>query len=275
MTFEENIGNLCVINGETVAKESLELYTSEKYKAFYEVIKIIKGIPLYYDDHFARLKNSMLKAGYELAISKKDLKDQIQSVCKLNNLSNCNVKVIALQYGAEQVIITFINKFYYPTKQEYDNGVACCTANLTRSNPNIKIINSSYKEEIKRVVEEKKVFEVLLINDGGKITEGGKSNAFFVKGNKIYTSPEDYVLVGITRKYVVDVCKKLGYEVIETLIGVDSLTSFDAAFITGTSINVLPIRIIDNYEIDSAKNPTTQHVMAGYNSLVNAYINDN
>lgn len=275
MTFEENIGNLCIINGETVAKESLALYTSDKYKAFYEVIKIIKGIPLFYEDHFTRLKNSMNKASYELAISKKDLKDQIQKVCNLNALSDCNVKVIVLQYGAEQITIICINKFYYPTKQEYDNGVACCTVNLTRSNPNIKIINTSYKDEIKRVVEEKKVFEVLLVNDGGKITEGGKSNAFFVKGNKIYTSPEDYILVGITRKYVVDVCKKLGYEVIETLIGVDSLTSFDAAFITGTSINVLPIRIIDDFEIDSAKNPTTQHVMTGYNSLVSSYKNEN
>ncbi|PYG87642.1 branched-chain amino acid aminotransferase [Ruminiclostridium sufflavum DSM 19573] len=275
MTFEENIGNICIINGETVEKERLDIYKSEKYKAFYEVIRIIKGIPLFYDDHFSRLKSSMNKASYELVISKKDLRDQLQEVCKLNYLSDCNVKVIVLQYGAEQITIAFINKFYYPAKQEYDNGVECCTVNLMRSNPNIKMINTGYKEEIKRVSEEKNVFEVLLVNDSGKITEGGKSNAFFVKGNKIYTSPEDYVLVGITRKYVVDVCKKLGYEVIETLIGIDSLTSFDAVFITGTSINVLPVRVIDDFEIDSAKNATTQHVMVGYNSIISSYINDN
>lgn len=272
MTFEENIGSTCIINGETKDKKSLELYTSDKYKAFYEVIRIIKGVPLFFEDHFTRLKASMSKLDYELNLSKKELMAQIQQVCKQNDYTNCNVKVIILQNGAEQISIAFINKFYYPTEQEYSNGVECCTINIMRSNPNIKIINVDYKKETKRVTEEKKVFECLLVNNDGKITEGGKSNAFFIKGNRIYTSPEDYVLVGVTRKYVVDVCKKLGYELIETLIGVDSLTSFDAAFITGTSINVLPIRVIDDFVIDSAKNPTLQHVMTGYNSLVSSYI---
>jgi len=275
MTFEESIGTICIINGETLPKENLDLYTQDKYLAFYEVIRIINGSPLFYEDHYTRLKSSIIKSNYELALSKKDLKDQIQKVCALNKLSNCNIKVIVLQYEAEQITLVFVNKFYYPTKQEYDNGVACCTINLERSNPNIKMIHTAYKEKTKRVANEKNVFEVLLVNEDGKITEGGKSNAFFVKGNKIYTSPEDYILMGITRQYVINVCKNLGYEVIETLIGLDSLTSFDAAFITGTSINVLPIRIIDDFEINSAKNPTTQHVMAGYNSFVNSYINNN
>jgi len=275
MTFEENTGNICVINGDILPQESLKLYTQDKYLAFYEVIRIIKGVPLFYENHYTRLKSSMDKSNYELTLSKKALKDQIQKVCELNKLANCNIKVIVLQYKEEQVALIFINKFYYPTKQEYDYGVTCCTIKLKRSNPNIKMIHTGYKEEIKRATDQKNVFEALLVNDKGKITEGSKSNAFFVKGNKIYTSPEDYILMGITRQYVIDVCTNLGYEVIETLIGIDSLTSFDAVFITGTSIGVLPIRTIDDYGLDSAKNPTTQHVMASYNSFVTSYINDN
>jgi branched-chain amino acid aminotransferase len=274
MTFEENIGSMCIINSDILTKESLNLYTDEKYLAFYEVIRVINGIPLFYEEHYSRLKSSVSKSDFELALTKKELKEQIQKVCELNELINCNIKVIVLQHEAEQITLVFVNKFYYPAQQEYDNGVRCCTVKLKRSNPNIKMIHTGYKEQIKRVAEEKNVFEVLLVNEDGKITEGGKSNAFFVKGNKIYTSPEDYILMGITRQYVIDVCKKLGYEVIETLIGLDSLTSFDAAFITGTSINVLPVKTIDDYEIDSAKNSTTQHVLASYNSLVNSYINN-
>lgn len=275
MTFEENIGNICIINGEALSKENLNLYTSDKYLAFYEVIRVINEVPLFYEDHYARFKNTMVKSNYELKISKRDLKDQIQKLCKHNNITDCNIKVIILQYGTEQITLLFINEFYYPTKQEYDNGVACCTIKLKRDNPNIKMIHTAYREEIKRVAKEKNVFEVLLVNESGKITEGGKSNVFFVKGNRIYTSPEDYILKGITRKYVLDVCKNLGYEVIETLIGVDSLTSFDAVFITGTPIHVLPVRIIDDYEFDFAKNSTIQHVLSSYNSLVNSYINNN
>jgi branched-chain amino acid aminotransferase len=274
MTFEENIGNICIINGETLPNECLNLYTQDKYTAFYEVIRIIKGIPLFYEDHYGRLKSSMTKSNYELALSKKDLRDQVVKACELNKLSDCNIKVIVLQNDVEQITLVFVNKFYYPTKQEYDNGVACCTISLKRSNPNIKMIHTGYKEEIKRVITEKNAFEVLLVNDDGKITEGSRSNAFFIKGNKIYTSPVDYILMGITRQYVINVCTNLGYEVFETLIGLDSLSSFDAVFITGTSIYVLPVKIIDDYVIDSANNSTAQHVMASYNSLVNSYISN-
>lgn len=275
MNFEENIGKICIINGECVTAEKLDSYNDDKYTAFYEVIRIIKGVPLFFEDHFARLKNSMSKLKYELNSSKKDLKGQINTLCEQNGLTECNVKIIVLQKEDEQNILFFINRFYYPSPEEYNNGVDCCTIRLKRKNPNIKMIHAGYKEELQRTVNEKKVFEVLLVNEEGRITEGGKSNVFFVKGEKIYTSPEDFVLIGITRQYVVDVCRKLGYEVIETLIGLDSLKSFDAAFITGTSIKVLPVRIIDECGLNSAANATTKHVMASYNSLVNAYINDN
>lgn len=275
MNFEENIGKICIINDEAVPSEKLDSYSGDKYTAFYEVIRIINGVPLFFEDHFARLKGSMAKLKYELNSSKKDIKNQIKVVCEQNGLTECNVKIIVLQDKEEQNILFFINKFYYPSPDEYNNGVACCTISLKRKNPNVKMIHAGYKEELQRTVMEKKAFEALLVNEEGRITEGGKSNVFFVKGEKIYTAPEDFVLIGITRQYVVDVCRKLGYEVIETLIGLDSLKNFDAAFITGTSIKVLPVRIIDQGELNSAANATTQHVMAGYNSLVNAYINDN
>ncbi len=275
MLFDENIGKICIINGAVLPEVRLDLYSDDRYAAFYEVIRIIKEVPLFYEDHFTRLKNSMERSGYELSLSKKELRDQIKEVCRLNNFSECNIKVIALQHESQQNILLFVNKFYYPAQQEYDNGVACCTISLKRQNPNIKMIHAGYREELQRTVNEKKVFEALLVNENGKITEGGKSNVFFVKGSKIYTSPADFVLVGVTRQYVISVCKKLGYEVIETLIGVDSLTSFEAAFITGTSIKALPVSAIDDLKLGSAGNPTALHVMAGYDSLVNTYINDN
>mgnify|MGYP000933820910 CR=1 FL=1 len=275
MNFEENIGEICIINGNSDMADKLSLYTDEKYTAFYEVIRIINGVPLFFEDHYNRLKNSMKKLNYELKTSKNDIRNQITSLCKQNKLTECNVKIVVLQYQEEQNTLLFINKFYYPSQNEYDNGVPCCTLQLKRKNPNVKMVHEGYKEEVQRAISEKNVFEVLLVNEQGKITEGGKSNVFFVKGDKIFTSPGEYVLIGVTRQYVISVCRKLGYEVIETLIGVDTLESFDGAFITGTSIKVLPVALIDDLKLNSADNSTIKHVMAGFNSFVNTYINDN
>lgn len=274
MLFKENIGNLSLLNGNIVSSGELEHYSENDYTVFYEVIRIIDRVPLFYEDHYARLKNSMLLVKKELAISKKDLRDQITSICDRNTFQNCNVKVLVLQNDTEQNVILFINKFYYPTKQEYDNGVRCCLANIKRSNPNIKMINTNYKEMVNKVMQEKNCFEVLLV-DNNRITEGSKSNSFFVKGNKIYTSPGEYVLKGVTRQYIISVCTKLGYEVIETLIGPDTLKSIDAAFISGTSINALPVSEIDDLKLNSAENQVVQHVMQSYKELIDDYIKRN
>ncbi|HEX2925600.1 MAG TPA: aminotransferase class IV, partial [Ruminiclostridium sp.] len=147
MTFEENIGTKCIVNEEILPSDSLNSFTDEKYTACYEVIRIIKGIPLFYDDHFSRLKKSVQKTGNELKITKIDLKEQIQKVCSLNEYVNCNVKVLVLLFESEQITLLHINKFYYPAKEEYDNGIKCCTVRLSRSNPNIKMVNTSFCAE--------------------------------------------------------------------------------------------------------------------------------
>lgn len=272
MLFNENIGRISLLNGSIIDSNKLSIYEDEEYKAYYEVIRIIDKVPLFFDEHFARLSSSLKMGARELVITKAQLREQISEVCKLNNYEVCNIKVIVLEKDQEaQKCILFINKFYYPEQEQYDKGIKCCLANVKRSNPNIKIINHEYKATIKKIFDENGCFEVLLVDDG-RITEGSKSNAFFVIGNRIYTAPGDYVLKGITRQYVLDVCKNLGYELIETLIGLDTLNKVDAAFITGTSINVLPIAQINDLKFDSTNNDVVRHMMHGYNEMLSNYV---
>ena len=56
------------------------------------------------------------------------------------------------------------------------------------------------RERPVRLISDNKLYEVLLVDRNGRITEGSRSNVFFVKGNKFYTGPSAMVLVGITRK---------------------------------------------------------------------------
>lgn len=272
MLFNENIGKISLLNGEVIDSKDLSMYENKDYKAYYEVIRIIDKVPLFCEEHYARLSNSIQMGGRELEITKTQLREQISEVCKLNNYEVCNIKVIVLVKAQEvQKCILFINKFYYPPQEQYDKGIKCCLANVKRNNPNIKMINHEYKETVKKIFDENDCFEVLLVDDG-RITEGSKSNAFFVIGKRIYTAPGDYVLKGITRQYVLDVCKNLGYELIETLIGLDTLNKVDAAFITGTSINVLPIAQIDDFKLDSSNNDVVRHMMHGYNEMLSNYV---
>jgi len=63
---------------------------------------------------------------------------------------------------------------------------------------------------------------------------------------RILTSVDSAVLLGVTREKVIEICQKNGIEVEKRSIHKDELSDFDGAFITGTSNNVLPIKILDN-----------------------------
>jgi len=114
-----------------------------------------------------------------------------------------------------------------------------------------------------------------LVNQKGEITEGSRSNMFFVKNNVFYTSPSKDVLVGITRSRVIQLCTQLGYEVKEQEIPVSFLDEIDGLFLTGTSPKVLPIASVDTHQYDSSNNSAILALQKAYDDLINSYINKN
>ena len=92
--------------------------------------------------------------------------------------------------------------------------------------------------------QEEGVFESILVNKQGFITEGSKSNIFFIKDDELYTAPDSLVLSGITRQKIIAICKSFSINIIFEAVNFQNIKSFDAAFLCGTSPEVLPIRAI-------------------------------
>ena len=95
---------------------------------------------------------------------------------------------------------------------------------------------------------------------------------FFVKGDKLYTAPRGDVLLGITRKYIFQVCEELNVKIIEENIHIDDLKKLDGAFMSGTSVNVLPISSIDEIILNSVNNNIIKEVNNAYVRKMKAYI---
>jgi len=100
----------------------------------------------------------------------------------------------------------------------------------------------------------------LFSNNDETISEGSKSNVFFVLDESIITSPDSQVLLGVTRSKVIEVCKNNGIDVIKRNIYFNELKDFEGAFITGTSNDVLPIKTIDDIVYNSSHNEIVKKV---------------
>jgi branched-chain amino acid aminotransferase len=233
----------------------------------YEVIRIIDRKPFFYKEHMDRLKTSMDLAGLDMGDIILKIHKSVSDISSQINEKNYNIKILIEEIEGKLNFCVLTIKGFYPPIEYYEKGVKTISIAEERKNPNAKVINFSLSDRVTKMREETDKFEAILINEKGIVTEGSRSNIFFIKGNDIYTSRADDVLLGITREQVIISIQIDNINVLEVDIKFSELEKFDACFITGTSIDVLPVRSIDDMEFD-VKNKVLIKAMALYKKRV-------
>ncbi|MGQ3354047.1 MAG: branched-chain amino acid aminotransferase [Phreatobacter sp.] len=99
----------------------------------------------------------------------------------------------------------------------------------------------------KHKAEKKGYADALMFDWQGRVAECTGANVFFIKDGQVHTPIADCFLDGITRRTVIDLCRKRGFEVIERRIMPEELSSFNECFITGTAAEVTPVSEIGPY----------------------------
>jgi branched-chain amino acid aminotransferase len=127
------------------------------------------------------------------------------------------------------------------------------------------------REVVDTLLVEGDCYEIILENDDGYISEGSRSNLFFIRENTLFTSPVEDVLPGITRKKVIEIAESLGIELHERGVRRDELYHFEAMFLTGTSIKILPVLSVEKYRFDT-NHPILRSLMESYDRCIESYI---
>ncbi|MFZ5351531.1 MAG: aminotransferase class IV [Bacillota bacterium] len=241
-------------------------------KTIYEVVRVIKGIPLFLEKHLDRLLSSAESIGLEIGHLMDSIKQCIYKTIEANSMPEANLKLVVYKKDSTAEFVAYFIKSTYPSTEQYMSGVPAITFNGERDNPNAKIINQALRDSIDSILAEKNAYEAVLINNKGFFTEGSRSNIFVVKDHKVYTAPAESVLIGITRIYVFELCKALGIDLQETPMTLEFLYNSDGAFITGTSPKILPISSVDGKQLKSAENELIQRLMKAYDNMIVKYI---
>lgn len=272
---KEGILKYLIYNGKVCSTEEVSIVNGSEGISIYEVIRIIQGIPLYLEEHLERLRKSAEILNIKIDKSNEELVSEIMRLIEINNGYNLNIKILCSGQGKkiEDIYLYFIKSFY-PPKEMYEEGVHTIFYRTERENPNAKIFNKELRQSINEELKERNAFEALLINDNEQITEGSRSNVFFVKDGKLFTSPSSKVLLGVTREKIIELCRSNKIEVVQKEMMSDNINGYDGAFITGTSTGVLPIKDIGEIEINSSQNDVIIKIMDIYENDKNNYIHN-
>jgi branched-chain amino acid aminotransferase len=273
--MQECLGNLYIHNGTLTHTAHFDNHFLNYPHYVYEVFRVIDGVALFLEDHLNRLKETCNLSEHCPGFSSGDIYRQVYEVIKANNFRFGNMKMVL--YNDDQKkrhFLIYITSHQYPTSQQFENGVPVALFRGIRANPNAKVMDVRLRNAANLVKEEMEVYETLLVDDEGCITEGSRSNVFFFRNGKVITPPLQDVLPGITRKHIIEVCRNLSIPMVEEKVPARSIVAMEAAFISGTSRKVLPVNHIDNIEFD-ANHPVTRQIQNAFNQVVEKYIFNN
>jgi branched-chain amino acid aminotransferase len=118
----------------------------------------------------------------------------------------------------------------------------------------------------KHAAEAKGYNDALMLDYRGRIAEATGANIFLVQDGMLHTPVPDCFLDGITRRTVIALARERGYEVIERAIMPEELARTQEVFITGTAVEVTPVREIDAYRFTPGD--ITKDLMSAYDTAV-------
>src|SRR3546814_3527670 len=104
--------------------------------------------------------------------------------------------------------------------------------------------------------------DALMLDYRGLIAEATGANVFLVQDGKIHTPTPDCFLDGITRRTVIDLARRRGYEVIERALKPEELAKTQEVFLTGTAVEVTPVAEIDDSRFEARSEEHTSELQS-------------
>ena len=236
--------------------------------SFYEVIRTRDGVPLFFEEHMKRLANG-IATRYHLD---HDIADRVaegfDAIVRKESFPEMNIRVTVTFTGGEYSLHICYIPSSYPNEEMIREGARLILFTAERVDPGVKILNQSLRMKVNSELQQRNAYEALLVNREGLITEGSRSNVFFIKDEGlIVTPPDSMVLSGITREKVIGLSRSEGLNLMFMSVAVADLPGYRSLFITGTSPMVLGVQSVEDHHFE-VNNPVTDKLRRLYEQLV-------
>lgn len=259
----------------------------------FEGIRIYNAHPFKAAEHYERLRKSAAVCNIDIPYSDNDLIEATKNLIQHNNLENGYIRPITWLNNQNlllsssntycEIAIAAWPSFYNNNPNDHKKAPLSLTIAHWKKAPKNSFPNS-YKTTasylvhylVKQSAVKEGFDDALILDQDDRITEASTSNFFIIKDNEIITPKAGDFLLGITRNTIIKIANDSGISLSERQMTLQNLEELkpDAAFLTGTAIEMRPIKSI-NYSGKTIEFNTNNALFNKLFKLFHQYVRQN
>jgi len=236
-------------------------------------------------EHVRRMFDSCHICEIEIPFSQRDIIDACVQVIRANRLTECYIRPLVFLGEGEMGVSARGNKVRvaiaawpwgaYLGDESVKRGARLKTSSFVRFHHNSLMSQAKttghYVNSVLSGYEARRngYDEALMLDVDGFVAEGSGENLFVIRDGVVKAPPLTSSLPGITRDAVIRILADMGIFVVEQRFPRDVIYIADEAFMTGTAVEVTPVRELDDRSIGTVTpGPITTRVMEGFRAAV-------
>lgn len=232
----------------------------------FETLRTYNGKIWQMEEHLKRLYESAKTRGWELTWDTPKIIAAVEKTVRKNQFKESRIRITITPGLKQPTLFIWVQPLEKLPSKIYSRGVAAITFPLERPFPRMKTTSMQALLIARVEMQRKRVFEALLINSKGFITEGTWTNVFIVK-KKLVITPRLGVLLGTTRDTVLKIARSL-FRIKQRDITRRELLNADECFVTNAPKGIAPIVRVDGEKIGTGRvGPVTKHLMKEFDSF--------
>lgn len=258
------------LNGEYLPHDEARVSVDDRGFLFadgvYEVSPAYRGAFFRMDGHLERMRRGLrelridfdpsdLPAMHLRLLAENGLEDEEVSIVYVQVTRGVAPRTHAFPTGTvEPTVYAFAKPYRRPAPDAWGKGFEAVTYPDRRwARVDIKTIALLPNVLAQQAAADAGVADALLVRDGIAL-EGAHNNFFAVFDGTVVTHPASNVILhGITRDYVLELCRETETPVEERPIQLEELADADEAFFTGTTTEVRPCVKIDGRPVGDGR----------------------
>ena len=258
------------LNGDYLPADEARIPVSDRGFLFgdgvYEVTPAYRGRLFRWPEHLARMRKGLAALGIEYAAAA--LEAVKRGLLARNGLDDVPAAYVYVQVTrgvaprthafpdppVPPSVYGFANRFVRAPREVWERGYRAITVPDQRwALAEIKAIALLPNCLAQQAAVEAGVSDAIFVRDGIAL-EGSHNNLFAVFDGVVATAPKsNYILHGVTRDLLIELCGELGLPVEERAIPLAELYRADEVFFTGTTTEVRPSVEVDGRKIGDGR----------------------